>query len=81
MSLSRLTMMAKIAAQAFLSPVALGACALVAREGRVLLVRHSYVRGWLLPGGGVGRGEAPADAIVRELREEIGLARSSPPDG
>src|SRR5215475_7033205 len=79
MSLSQLTLMAKIAAQAILNPVALGACALVEREGKILLVRHSYVPGWLLPGGGVGRGEPPADAVVRELREEIGLVRSSPP--
>jgi 8-oxo-dGTP pyrophosphatase MutT (NUDIX family) len=80
MSFSRLALMAKLAAQAMLSPVALGACALVEREGKVLLVRHSYVRGWLLPGGGVGRGEPPADAILRELKEEIGLVRSSPPE-
>jgi 8-oxo-dGTP pyrophosphatase MutT (NUDIX family) len=80
MSFSRLALMAKLAAQAILSPVALGACALVEREGRILLVRHSYVPGWLLPGGGVGRGEPPADAILRELKEEIGLVRSSPPE-
>ena len=80
MNLSRLTLIAKIAMQAMLAPVALGACALVVRDGKVLLVRHSYVRGWLLPGGGVGRGEPPAEAILRELREEIGLVRSSPPE-
>jgi 8-oxo-dGTP pyrophosphatase MutT (NUDIX family) len=79
MSFSQLTLTMKIAAHAILSPVALGACALVEREGEVLLVRHSYVSGWLLPGGGVARGEPPASAILRELKEEIGLVRSSPP--
>ena len=42
-------------------------------QGRVLLVRHSYGHGlWGLPGGAVGRGEDPAAAAQRELREEIG---------
>lgn len=77
--LERWALCLKIAAQAILSPVAYAACALIVRDGKVLLVRHSYVPGWLLPGGGVGRGEAAADAILREMKEEIGLVRSSPP--
>jgi ADP-ribose pyrophosphatase YjhB (NUDIX family) len=42
-------------------------------EGRVVLVRLTYARGWHLPGGGIKRGEEPAAAVLRELREEIGL--------
>ncbi len=80
MNMSRLALLAKITAQAILTPVALAACALVERDGKILLVRHSYVRGWLLPGGGVGRGEPPVEAVLRELKEEIGLVRSSPPE-
>lgn len=41
--------------------------------GCVLLVRHSYGRPvWMLPGGGLKRGEAPEAAAERELREELG---------
>lgn len=55
----------------------LAAYALVLRDGSVLLVRHS-VRGphprlWSLPGGGVDHGEPPAEAVVREVREETAL--------
>jgi len=80
MGMSRLALMAKVTVQAMLAPVAFAVCALVVRENKVLLVRHSYVRGWLLPGGGVGRAEPPAEAILRELKEEIGLVRSPPPE-
>lgn len=80
MKVGRAGLVAKIMAQAVLAPVAFGACALVERDGKVLLARHSYVPGWLLPGGGVGRGEPPAEAILRELKEEIGLVRAAPPE-
>ena len=42
-------------------------------EGRIVLVRLRYAPGWRLPGGGRGEEESLRDAVLRELREEIGM--------
>ena len=72
--LKRAVFAAAMGAKALISPVAFGvAGAVFDDQGRLLLVRQRYAPGWRLPGGGVARGEAPAKAVLRELREEVGL--------
>jgi 8-oxo-dGTP pyrophosphatase MutT (NUDIX family) len=48
-------------------------------QGRVFLVKHSYVSGWHLPGGGVEVGESTLSALTRELREEGNIEVAAPP--
>ena len=58
----------------------LGARAMVIDgTGRVFLIKHSYVEGWHLPGGGVETGETFLVALARELAEEGNIVMTAPP--
>jgi len=65
--------------QRLFNTATLGVKALVINaEQEVLLVMHTYVEGWHLPGGGVDPGETPTEAVLRELKEETGVIGHTP---
>lgn len=53
------------------------ACALVDADGRVLIAKRPAQKDmgglWEFPGGKVVDGEPPEEALIRELREELGI--------
>ncbi len=58
------------------------ACAVLVRDGRLLLGfrsphRRSYPSCWDVLGGHLEPGETPEEALVREVREEVGLTPTS----
>lgn len=56
------------------------ACAAVIRDNAILMVYfdHGEHKHWSLPGGGIEPGESPAEAALRELREEAGIEGCNP---
>lgn len=47
-------------------------------SGAVMLVKQSYSPGWILPGGGVEKGELLISSAIREIREETGIIAEGP---
>lgn len=58
----------------------IGVGALIVESNKVLLVEHTYKKGWSIVGGGIDPGEAPAEAAAREVYEEVGVKVKSPPE-
>jgi 8-oxo-dGTP pyrophosphatase MutT (NUDIX family) len=56
----------------FFRPIRMGVRVIMVRDGRVWLVRQTYVPGWYLPGGGLKKNETLEEAARREAREETG---------
>jgi 8-oxo-dGTP pyrophosphatase MutT (NUDIX family) len=55
-------------------PTMSGVRCVIERDGRVLMVRHTYGSdAWTFPGGRRRRGEDPRGAARREIAEELGL--------
>lgn len=50
-----------------------GAACLIEHDAEILMLWQPHRHGWTLPGGLLGRGEAPDEAARREVLEETGL--------
>lgn len=60
--------------QSLLGISTLGARAIVLNpQNQILLVKHTYQPHWYIPGGGIKKGESAKAAVLRELKEEVGL--------
>ena len=57
-------------------PAHLGANAIITCGGKLLLEKRRDSDTWGLPGGGVKKQETELQAIVREIREELGDRKS-----
>ena len=68
------------AAMLMTRPLTLGVRGLVEdANGGILLVRHTYVKGWHFPGGGVEPRETAAEALKREVEEEAAVRLTDAP--
>ncbi|HVY51391.1 MAG TPA: NUDIX domain-containing protein [Devosia sp.] len=52
----------------------IAAALIVAPDGRTLLVRKGGTTAFMQPGGKIEPGETPEQALIREIREELGLS-------
>lgn len=44
--------------------------------GKLLILKPTYKDGWTIPGGVVDENESPREALIREVKEELGLSIS-----
>ncbi len=67
--------------QSLLGLVTIGPRAIILNaDNQVLLVKHTYQPHWYLPGGGLKKGESVKVALLRELKEEVGLVTTVEPE-
>src|SRR5579862_68606 len=69
--------------QSLLGISTLGARAIVLNStnpNQILLVKHTYQSHWYIPGGGIKKNESPRLALLRELKEEVGISVIGEPE-
>jgi 8-oxo-dGTP pyrophosphatase MutT (NUDIX family) len=61
-------------------PIRIAAALILDDQGRALLVRKRGTQAFMQAGGKIEPGEAPLDALKRELREELDIELTAKPD-
>lgn len=51
---------------------------IVDSQNQILLLKHTYLNGWMMPGGGVNYSESFDQAACREVMEETGVRIDKP---
>jgi ADP-ribose pyrophosphatase YjhB (NUDIX family) len=74
----RLLQRGYLAYSRFARGMTLGVRAMLLADDALILVKHSYMPGWYLPGGGVEKGETLVEALEREIAEEAGARLTGP---
>ena len=59
--------------------IRIAAAVITDAQGRTLLVRKRGTVAFMQAGGKIAPGEAPADALIREIREELDCGLAGPP--
>jgi len=55
-------------------PESEGVKCIIENEGYILLIRNTYGhKQWTFPGGHIEKNENPEEAVIREVKEEIGI--------
>ncbi len=58
------------------NPRSIGSRCLIVKNNQILLLRHSYMPDYYIPGGGIKKNETITEGIIRELKEEVGITVS-----
>jgi 8-oxo-dGTP pyrophosphatase MutT (NUDIX family) len=78
--LQRIRTRAFLFATAIIKRMTLGTRAMLIDGSKIYLIRHTYMPGWHMPGGGIEPGETAEDSMAREVLEETGYRLTARPE-